>query len=77
MKVLVYGANGWIGQQFIQILSKEGIRFIKATGRANNIEGVSDELDDIQPSHIVSFIGRTHEFSLSRNWYYGRSTESL
>ncbi len=60
MKVLVYGANGWIGQQFIQILSKEGIRFIKATGRANNIEGVSDELDDIQPSHIVSFIGRTH-----------------
>ena len=60
MKVLVYGANGWIGQQFIQILSNKGVRFIKATGRANNIEGVSAELDDIQPSHVVSFIGRTH-----------------
>ena len=60
MKVLVYGANGWIGQQFIHILSNEGIRFIKAASRANNIEGVSAELDDIQPSHVVSFIGRTH-----------------
>lgn len=60
MKVLVYGANGWIGQQFIRILSNKGIRFIKAVGRANNIEGVSAEIDDIHPSHVVSFIGRTH-----------------
>jgi dTDP-glucose 4,6-dehydratase len=60
MKVLVYGSNGWIGQQFIQILSSKNVCFIKASSRANNIEDVSAEIDRVQPSHVVSFIGRTH-----------------
>jgi len=60
MNVLVYGANGWIGQQFIQLLKEKEIRFIKGKSRVDSIVDVSKELDDTVPTHVVSLIGRTH-----------------
>ncbi len=60
MKVLIYGSKGWIGNMFIEMLKKENIEYIESQSRADSIETVSTEIETIQPTHIVSFIGRTH-----------------
>jgi 3,5-epimerase/4-reductase len=60
MLVLVYGSKGWIGNQFIDLLERKNIDFIPGKSRVNSIEDVSKEIDEIQPTHVVSFIGRTH-----------------
>ena len=60
MKVLVYGSKGWIGQQFVNLLISKDIEFIQGNCRVNSIEDVKEELYKINPSHVVSFIGRTH-----------------
>ena len=60
MRIIVYGSNGWIGNQFVKILENNKIDFIKGTSRIDNNETLLQEIDDIKPTHIVSFIGRTH-----------------
>lgn len=60
MKVLFFGANGWIGQQFSQILTDNQIDFIPAKSRADDEKNVEQEIQTHQPTHILSFIGRTH-----------------
>ena len=60
MNILVFGSNGWIGKQFIQLLSDKNINFTLGKSRVNSIDNVSNELDLINPTHVVSFIGRTH-----------------
>jgi dTDP-glucose 4,6-dehydratase len=60
MKILLYGSNGWIGKQFVELLKSKNIDFFCGTSRTDNIETLKDEIDKIMPSHVVSFIGRTH-----------------
>jgi dTDP-4-dehydrorhamnose reductase len=60
MKVLVYGSNGWIGQQFINLLKEKQIHFIEGKCRVNSIEEITKEINIIEPTHVISFIGRTH-----------------
>ena len=60
MKLLVYGSKGWIGQQFIKILKDKNIEFIEGLSRTDNENTLLGELEKIKPSHIISFIGRTH-----------------
>lgn len=60
MKVLVYGHAGWIGNQFVEILKKNNINYILGTVRVDDTLLLIKELDTILPSHVVSFIGRTH-----------------
>jgi dTDP-glucose 4,6-dehydratase len=60
MKLLVYGSKGWIGQQFINLLINKKVDFVEGKCRVNSIEDLNTELDTINPSHVVSFIGRTH-----------------
>lgn len=60
MKVLVYGANGWIGGQFVSILVENNIEFISGKSRADNEKDLEKEIIDVSPTHVVSFIGRTH-----------------
>jgi dTDP-glucose 4,6-dehydratase len=60
MKVLLYGSQGWIGGQFVRLLLQNNIQFILAVSRADNVTAVIKEINDNQPSHVVSFIGRTH-----------------
>ena len=60
MKVLVFGSQGWIGQQFVRILQQRGIPFQEASARADDEALVDDELEKALPTHVVSFIGRTH-----------------
>jgi dTDP-glucose 4,6-dehydratase len=60
MNILVFGSNGWIGKQFIQLLLNRNINFTIGQSRVNSIHDVSNEIDSINPTHVVSFIGRTH-----------------
>lgn len=61
MKLLVYGHKGWIGKQFIQLLQKEiKMNYYLSDVRADDTERLFIELDEVQPTHVISFIGRTH-----------------
>lgn len=60
MNILIYGGKGWIGQQFIDILKKEKICHVLSETRVNNYEDIYEDLLDYDPTHVVSFIGRTH-----------------
>jgi 3,5-epimerase/4-reductase len=60
MKVLVYGSNGWIGQQFLDILRCANTEFVCGVSRVDDYEKVLWEIKTVRPSHVVSFIGRTH-----------------
>lgn len=60
MKLLIYGHKGWIGQQFVEICSQQNINFTLGNSRCENLNNLVDEVVTVQPTHIVSFIGRTH-----------------
>ena len=60
MKLLVYGSKGWIGSQFVEILKSKDISFVNGKSRANNLTGLRNEIREVNPTHIISFIGRTH-----------------
>jgi len=60
INVLVYGGYGWIGSQFINILKEKNIQYKIGKSRVDNNEKLIEEINSINPSHIVSFIGRTH-----------------
>ena len=59
MKILIYGHKGWIGNQFYNIVSSK-YECIKGSSRVDNEKDVARELDVYHPSHVISFIGRTH-----------------
>lgn len=60
MNVLIYGSNGWIGSMMCRLLEKEKIPFVKAKSRACQLGEVEDEILKENPTHVMSFIGRTH-----------------
>lgn len=60
MKILVYGSNGWIGNQFVTILRDNNIEYFCGSSRVDNKVSLEKEICDISPSHVISFIGRTH-----------------
>ena len=36
MKILVYGSKGWIGNQFIDILEKNGMKYSRGKSRVDD-----------------------------------------
>uniref|UniRef100_A0A6C0LXU4 NAD(P)-binding domain-containing protein n=1 Tax=viral metagenome TaxID=1070528 RepID=A0A6C0LXU4_9ZZZZ len=60
MKLLVYGSKGWIGKQFVEILENKNVDFVKGSSRVDNNIDLIQEIENVNPTHIVSFIGRTH-----------------
>ena len=60
MKILVYGHKGWIGGQFIQLLENMKYNFVLGAERVDNTPLLIQEIYTVKPTHIVSFIGRTH-----------------
>ena len=64
MKILIYGAKGWIGGQFIEVMKQNRLcihlDFILGEARVDNIVDLKKEIEDVEPTHIISFIGRTH-----------------
>ena len=60
MYVLLYGSNGWIGNIFKNILEKTNTEFYCGKSRVDCKSTLLKEIDNIQPTHVISFIGRTH-----------------
>jgi dTDP-glucose 4,6-dehydratase len=60
VRILVYGSRGWIGGQFLEILKERNVSYICGVSRADNEQELREEVESVQPTHIVSFIGRTH-----------------
>ena len=60
MRILVFGSKGWIGGMMCNLLREKNIEFIEAASRANDKDGVESEIIATKPTHIMSFIGRTH-----------------
>ena len=60
MKVLLYGSNGWIGKQFTEILVGNKVAFVCGNARVDEEDSLQAEIMKVNPTHVVSFIGRTH-----------------
>ena len=70
MKLLIYGHRGWIGSQFISLLQNENntninndtnvINYSLGQARVDDTSSLLIELDSVNPTHVISFIGRTH-----------------
>lgn len=68
MKLLVYGHAGWIGNQFVNLLKEHNIDFILGKSRVDDTPSLFRELDSVCPSHVASFIGRTHGTIDNKNY---------
>ena len=60
MKILVYGGKGWIGSQFVKLLDDKKINYYVGESRADDTISLTNEINKINPTHVISFIGRTH-----------------
>lgn len=60
MKILIFGHKGWIGNMMCNILKKQNLSFLCSNSRADNKNDVENEILSCKPTHIFSFIGRTH-----------------
>jgi hypothetical protein len=62
MKWLVYGYKGWIGNYFCEFVRRyhPEIVLVYPNSRADDIEGVKDDLSRFNPQRVLSFIGRTN-----------------
>jgi dTDP-4-dehydrorhamnose reductase len=71
MKILIYGSKGWIGSMFLNLI-KNNHNIIKDTfegkSRVDNYNDVMNELDYHKPTHVISFIGRTHGITHGVNY---------
>jgi len=60
-KILLFGANGWIGNKVVTLLKNNNINVVIAKSRADNCSSIEKEINSIGDiTHIMSFIGRTH-----------------
>ena len=60
MNILIYGSKGWIGSQFVEILKSQNFAFVEGKVRVDDYQKLLEEINTVKPSHIISFIGRTH-----------------
>lgn len=57
LKFLVWGANGWIGNQVVNLLKKEGYEVIAASARLEQYEAILEELKMYQPNRVMNLAG--------------------
>ena len=60
MLFLIYGSKGWIGNQVVELLQLQNINYVIGNERAENMTELENEIKNISPTHVMSFIGRTH-----------------
>lgn len=60
--ILIYGAGGWIGGQFSQLLQEQRVKFVVGESRIGDDPDsvIEKEILDVCPTHVISIIGRTH-----------------
>jgi 3,5-epimerase/4-reductase len=59
MRVLIYGSNGWIGEKFVKLMNNMNIKYYVGNCRGDSID-LENEINTINPTHVLSVIGRTH-----------------
>lgn len=59
MKLFIIGHKGWIGQKYIKYCQDNNIEYCFSNKRADDKE-IEQEILDLNATHIVSCIGRTH-----------------
>lgn len=64
MKILIYGSKGWIGGMFVDyLLTKKNevvLDIVESPNRVDDEFMVYSDLVNHKPTHVISFIGRTH-----------------
>lgn len=60
VKFLILGHNGWIGSMMCKLLENQNIRYITTNIRPEHKLQFEQYLIKTKPTHIMSFIGRTH-----------------
>lgn len=60
MKILILGHKGWIGSMMCKLLDEQQLYYITSEIRPNNKSEFEEFLIKEKPTHIMSFIGRTH-----------------
>lgn len=61
LKVLVVGERGWIGGMMTRVLDADpDVEWVGATARPSDKAAFENELEEVRPTHVMSFIGRTH-----------------
>ena len=61
-RVVLIGSKGWIGGKLLSILQTvSGVSTVIESGvRADDVDSLNTELDTLNPTHVISAIGRTH-----------------
>jgi dTDP-glucose 4,6-dehydratase len=70
MRILIFGAKGWIGQQFQDVCARAAAHDAASdiSFKASNVHRISldtqseiiSEIAEYGPTHVISFVGRTH-----------------
>jgi 3,5-epimerase/4-reductase len=60
MHILIYGSKGWIGGLFKEYLEQVGQPFVEGNVHIEKVNELKEELLRVNPTHVISFIGRTH-----------------
>lgn len=53
MKLLIYGARGWIGQQFVDVLEKHSINYVVGNVHIEQLGSLKQEIEDVKPTHSI------------------------
>jgi len=60
MRILLFGANGWIASHITPLFQSKGWNVIQTNVRADDTNEVRKLLESEKPDRVVSLIGRTH-----------------
>lgn len=60
MRVLLFGSKGWIGTQVVPLMKSMGHEVIESIVRADDVDGIDQLINECNPTHVLSLIGRTH-----------------
>ena len=61
MKILIYG-KGWIANMVVSYLRENNYEFYEGKSRLDDTTNTIEELNDVNPTHVICLVGRTHGF---------------
>jgi dTDP-4-dehydrorhamnose reductase len=60
MNIIIYGHQGWIASYIIKYLNNLDIKYYCSQFRVDDEKNIEEEIININPTHMLSLIGRTH-----------------
>lgn len=58
-RILIFGANGWIGGMLIKLCKEKGITYTAAKARLEERALMEQEMDEFKPTHVANCAGVT------------------